>query len=270
MTTCTLSLPVFVITDCADANAEVRTVARCRALFPNSPVTFVGAKNTLEAAGCLVDTLDALLGTPAVILINVAPRHGDAKRWQNGTPFGAYRLGNTWIVGTIDGHTFSLLQKLTGHELALEVYDLPETVPHFGLAPEIAERLGTTQFRSFEYLPQLAACLAGGHELSATGTHDVAEAPRAVWWVDCFGNVKTTLLPKEINFTPGEMVSFAIRGETRSVKCYARLKDIPDNELGLTVGSSGLGEQRFLEIQIQGGSAGRMLNLKSGDPLILA
>jgi len=34
--------------------------------------------------------------------------------------------------------------------------------------------------------------------------------------------------------------------------CYNRLKDIPDNQVALTIGSSGLASKRFLEIMQQG------------------
>ena len=45
---------------------------------------------------------------------------------------------------------------------------------------------------------------------------------------------------------------------------YNRLKDIPDGQVALTIGSSGLGSKRFLEIMQQGASAASTLALQSG------
>lgn len=68
-----------IINDCWDQNATGRQVSRANALL-SGPTTFVGVKNHFEAAGNLIDSLDAFNGTPGVILMNIAPRNGDAKK----------------------------------------------------------------------------------------------------------------------------------------------------------------------------------------------
>ena len=46
----------------------------------------IGAENDLRAGGNLVDSIDADCGFPGIVLANVAPRHGAAKKWMNGDP----------------------------------------------------------------------------------------------------------------------------------------------------------------------------------------
>ena len=78
------------INDCRDANAVARQISRANTLL-EGPADFCGVSTDLEAAGNLVDVLDAANGQPGNVLINVAPRHDKAKRWPNGTPL-------TWLA----------------------------------------------------------------------------------------------------------------------------------------------------------------------------
>ena len=48
---------------------------------------------------------------------------------------------------------------------------------------------------------------------------------------------------------------------------YFRRKDVPDNKIACIEGSSGFGNKRFLEIDVQGKSAAIMAKLKVGDKL---
>ncbi|MCR4312136.1 MAG: hypothetical protein NUV56_02515, partial [Candidatus Uhrbacteria bacterium] len=48
-----------VITDCQDGNARVRQETRYSVLFPGVPTNFMGVSSDLEAAGNLIDVLDA-------------------------------------------------------------------------------------------------------------------------------------------------------------------------------------------------------------------
>jgi hypothetical protein len=258
---------VTLINDCKDPNAFGRQATRAAALF-GGPVHALGVASDLEAAGNLVDALDAADGRKGVILANVAPRNGAAKRWPNGTPFGWFRRGDTLVVASIDGLTLSLAKKL-GLADAVEVFDIPEVMDaaagHRLVSREVADQVVSTQFRSLEFLPRAACWLTQGYALPTTrmSIAEVADAPHAVWWVDNFGNCKTTLLPDEL---PPFLDDEALAG-LPSLAHYDRLKDVPDADAAFVTGSSGCGKDRFVEIVIQGGSAAKRFGLHSGRQL---
>ncbi len=260
---------ITYISDCRDDNTQGRLKARVSSYFPGSHVGFVGVNTDYEAAINLVDIVDAYEGNPGIILVNVAPRHGAAKKWPNGTPFGWIKINNLDVFTTIDGLTLSLLQKVMKQNLEVKVYDIPSVVPHMGLDKTTQERIINTQFRSFDYLPRLAKCCMDKMDLPVTEIFDaMPHMPTAVCWVDCFGNLKTNMLPKEINFKIGKKICLRINNHKQVLlSCYDRLKDIPDNEVALTIGSSGLGNLRFIEIMQQGKSAANSLGIKSGQEL---
>jgi hypothetical protein len=237
------------------------------------PIGIVGVDNDLEAALNLVDQLDAIRSAPGIILVNVAPRNGDAKRWQNGTPFGWLKVEDTFVFGTIGGLTFSLLQKILGQKLVLNVFDLPRAVECFELPRAEKDHIISTQFRSFEFLPRAAAAIIRGMKLPTEEWSEVPEAPQAVVWIDNFINVKTSVLPEEIGFRAGEKISLTVNGETEVLTCYDRLKDVPDDTCGLVIDSSGLWvggiNRRFLGIVINGGRAADHFKLKSGENITL-
>ena len=91
----------------------------------------------------------------------------------------------------------------------------------------------------------------------------IPDAPRAIWWVDNFGNCKTTLLADELPLKETAAISEKIGALQR----FPRLKDVPDDTAALIEGSSGIGPKRFLEIVVQGGSAAGRFNLRSGSLL---
>lgn len=123
------------------------------------------------------------------------------------------------------------------------------------------EYIATTQFRSYEFSPRVAAYLLKHGELPGTDLliEEIAEAPEAVWFIDNFGNCKTTLIEQDI-----EIVDGAAFLAGQYIKFYARLKDIPNGELGVVIGSSGPAKSRFLEIMLQGGSAAKRLGVGVG------
>lgn len=265
---------VVHINDCHDENARVRLSARTAELIGET-AGFAGTTSTLEAGGLLVDVLDALDGavhgrTPherpdRVVLVNVAPRSGEAKRHENGTPFCYFRYRGILVVATVDGYTLSFIKKL-GLVDSVRVLDTRATLGTLRVAgllsSEEEARISHTQFRSYEFSPRVAAYLLEHAELPGTDRPlaEIADPPDSVWYVDNFGNCKTTLLAEEVQ---GNTVTVA--GHT--IKRYNDLKDIPDGELGVVVGSSATGERRFLEIMLQGGSAARALNLSVGSAL---
>lgn len=260
-----------LITDCRDDNARARVLTRAAGLLPAMPVATIGVASDLEAGLNLVDQLDASDGQPGIILVNVAPRNGYAKKWENGTPFGWLEVNGTHIFGTVAGQVFSLLQKVLGEKLEVKVFDFIAAIRQLNLPNGKKHYLTSTQFRSFEFLPRLAALVLTGKKLRMAEFAEIPLAPSAIAWVDCFGNVKTSLLPEEAGFASGKTATLHASGKSRKLVCYQRLKDIPDGESGLVIGSSGLWvgdlNRRFLEIMVNGGSAAAHFKLKSGDKI---
>lgn len=249
---------ITIINDCRDANAAGRQIGRTASLF-QCPVAFIGIGNELEAAGNIIDALDATKGRESIILANVAPRHGNAKRHTNGAPFGYFRHGKTLVVSTVGGLGLSLTKKLSLTD-SIWVVDTAKTAAIIAEENEWRmniESIVDSQFRSFDFAPLLTWHLFHGRAVSAKmqPISEIPDIPAAVWWVDNFGNCKTTLLWEEIHTG---LIIDGIR-----IPAYRHLKDVPDGEGAVVCGSSGLGESRFAEIIVQGESAARRFGLSS-------
>ena len=261
---------ITIINDCKDENAMARQATRASSLF-HSNVATVGIESfkDLEGAGNVIDVMDASGGEEGVIMLNIAPRHGRGKKWPNGTPFGFFRYKKTLIVSTVDGYCFSLAKKFGLIDKAY-VTDLPTVIDAMiekgNFPAEFREQIVKTQFRSFDYMPRLAKWLWDGVELpyEEYAMDQIPDAPKAVWWIDNFGNCKTTILPEEIGFERDKKIQTKFGEFT----CYNRLKDVPNDEHALIVGSSGFGHQRFIELIVQGKSAAAKFGLTTGDVLI--
>jgi len=259
---------VTIINDCRDQNAFGRQATRAAVLF-EAPVITVGVEyDELEASGHLVDMLDASEGKEGVILVNVAPRHGRGKKWPNGTPFGYFYIGKTLVVSSIDGLTLSLIKKLNLID-SLSLLDIPEVtramVSQNVLSAEEREHIIHTQFRSYDFLPRIAAWIKQELDIPSVtySLTEATDAPKAIWLIDNFGNCKTTLIASDLEFNVGKKIQTSA-GE---FICYNRLKDVPNDEAGLIIGSSGYGDDRFLEVVAQGKSAAKHFELKVGSPL---
>ena len=282
-----LQSPIAYITDCRDENGKGRLKARLTGLFPGCSVQFVGVSTDYEAALNLVDIVDAYDGRPGIILANVARREGLERKskWPNGPPFAWLQLGNIDIFTTVDGYVVSLLQRMLGRDLKLFVYDIPATVPHMGLSAERQAQVINTQFRSFDYLPLLAAQLLGYASLPVTSViSEIPNMPLAFFVLTLSGTSKQTHCQRmwactmerwhqalswrsesmmHVQAKGGRSASVGFRNVLH-LPFYNRLKDIPDGQVALTIGSSGLGSKRFLEIMQQGASAASTLALQSG------
>ena len=258
---------VTIINDCRDADEMGRQTTRASVLFPGTNINFLGVNNfsEIEAAGLLVDVMDAGTGQEGVIMVNAAPRHGSGKKWTNGTPFGYFYHNKKIIVSTVAGLTLSLVKKF-GCIDKLYLTDLTKVIDHFIMKgkfqKDARDRTVLTQFRSFEYMPFLAKWLYEKLDVphEDMSLNDIPDAPKTVWWVDNFGNVKTTLLPEEIGFEPGKKIQTKVGTFT----CYNRLKDVPNGDAAMTIGSSGYQNKRFVEITINGKNAAKEFNLYSG------
>lgn len=248
---------VVVITDCRDPNAMGRVSARLTSLL-GCQVIPVGVESDLEAAGSLVDMFDALrLDGPNLVVTNVAPRNGSAKHWGNGTPFAFFQHQDVTVVGTIDGQTLALVKKLGLVDTVNQV-DIADVARVADWSAEEAKLVTETQFRSFEFVPRLAELLVAGKvdvpfvntpipELVLDGLFG------RIWFIDCFGNIKTTALPGDVDFQAGSSIQTVLCDDP--LPCYEHLAQVPDNETAVIIGSSGFGQDRFLEVVVNGGRA---------------
>lgn len=245
---------VTIINDCLDPNAMGRQATRVSA-FLNCPVNTWGVVDDTEAAGCLIDALDASQGRSGWILLNVAPRNEETAAI-NGSPFAYFQLEETQVMASTGGLSLALLGKFGINNL-LQL-NIPETLE----ACELPHAIANSQFRSFDLLPRLV-----GHLNYMTPPpewftvyHKCLIFPTGiVWYVDCFGNVKLTTTNQEAQGQP------KIVTKVGDLPFYQRLTDVPEGELAVVVGSSGFREIRFLELVVRGGSAAECLGLKVGD-----
>lgn len=252
---------IFAFTDCKDLNALTRLEARLTTLFESSPIHGVGIDTDVEAAGCILDTLDALrIGSkPAIIIGNLAPRSD--KSHKNGAPFYVGHIDQTIIVATKT--CFSLLAKYKLIHFINET-DV-ETVCKKFLPEEEALRIANSQFRSFEYVPRLARWAYEKEVIPATESEIMPLDQDQIWWVDNFGNCKTTITEPEIKERiVDNMVKLQINNTEVAFPFYQKLADVPKGELGIIIGSSGYGTVRFAEIVKQGASASAALKIVSG------
>lgn len=254
-----------IINDCQDENARGRQMSRVASLI-DSHVSFIGTPTDIEAAGNIIEVIDATGGRPGIILMNVAPRGGHTRQWENGTPFGYVWHKETLIVGTIDGLCFSGLKKfgLAEEIRLLDTHSSAAAMEAAGfITTEEAAYIPHTQFRSFDFTPRVAVFIFNGNEVpgEAYPISEVPNLPAAVWWVDNFGNCKTTLTEQD--------VADASEIQTRwgSFKVYQQLKDVPDGQTAFVIGSSGLSGQRFVELDTQRGHTAREFGITAGDAL---
>lgn len=268
-----------IITDCSDANASARQITRYQSYLgvpahlvgvtmPTTNIDVSPSFGELEVATQIIDTLDAAEGNRGVVVANIAPRQGQGKHWPNGTPFGYFHYKNTLVLSTIDGLTLSLVKKLglTDH---IKIFDIPTVIGEMiekGYLEEWHRNLIVkSQFRSFEFLPRAAKWLTEGIALpyDRYDISEVPDAPKAVSYIDNFGNTVTTLLPEDINFAAGNKIKTRF-GE---ITCYDRMKDVPNGEPAFIIGSWGLAQRRFVAFIIQGKSAADHFKLKVGDSI---
>lgn len=260
-------MQISIINDCLDQNAKLRQTARIGSLFSNCAVNCFGVKSDLEAAGFLVDAIDAFEGREGIIIANVAPRNKEAEKWKNGTPFGFFWYQKTLIVSSLGGLTLSLVKKL-GAIKSFYVFDITKVMASINnreLNKNTKQRIINSQFRSFDFLPRAAHWIFTEKKIpfNKYDLSKIPEAPNAIWLVDNFGNIKTTLLREEINLNSKNKFVAKIAGKTRSLNFYDHLSVFPDKTLGLTVGSSGIKEKKFLEIISRNGSASQKLKVKN-------
>lgn len=264
---------ITLINDCKSENDIGRLKTRYSLLFPNTNINFVGIDSslgsnaTLEASGNLIDILDASEGKEGIIGLNVAPRGQVQKDGDNGSSFCYFYYKNTLIVSTIKGYNLSLVKKLK----LVSCVNLLDTKEVLGFAvskklinAKLVNYIVNSQFRSFDFQTRLAKWIWDGLKIPSSnfGLKNIPASPDAIWLIDSFGNAKTSLLPNEVKVKFGEK----LKTNVGTFKFYERLKDLAIGETAFYVGSSGLGNRRFVEIALQGinGSASKKLKLDIG------
>lgn len=258
-------MTITTITDCKDSNAFGRQSTRLHSLFNINPIE-VGINNDIEAAGNLIDILDSLKENKGIIIVNVAPRQGKSKKWNNGTPFCYFYIKNKLIISSIQGFTLSLIKelKLTNEICLLDIVETASELMKKNIITGIqASHIKNTQFRSFDYLPFVAKYLSEYKELIniKVDISEINNLPDAVWWIDNFGNCKTTIRENKIRDQSWISTKFG------KLKVYKNLKDVPDAESAAIVGSSGLYGEKFVELVVQGKSFAKEYGVFTGDAL---
>ncbi|MCS7091891.1 MAG: SAM-dependent chlorinase/fluorinase [Patescibacteria group bacterium] len=264
---------VTIITDCKEENEKGRQVTRWASLgFTNINIVGVssdlGSIPTIEAAGNIIDSLDASEGKEGVVFANVAPRGYIKEDGENGTDFAYFYYKKTLVVSTIRGYTLSLVKKLNlvNQVSVVKLVNVLDHAKKIGLIDETGmEYIKNSQFRSFDYVPRLVSWIFKGEKFPTENLQISTRknAPNCIWCIDAFGNAKTTIASNEISFSHGEL----IQTNFGKITFYNRLKDIPEGKAGIYIGSSGIKDVRFLEIAVQSkkGSAQKAFGFEIGD-----
>jgi len=237
---------ITIINDCRDDNARARQTSRASNLL-NTNVSFVGVQSDLEAGVQLLDMLDATEGAEGLILVNVAPRGGHTTKWENGTPFAYFYYQKTLIVTSVDGFALSAVKKLglVDSVSLLDTHTATKAMEEAGfITSEAADRIPGSQFRSFDFIPRVGAFILSGHSApnEPHSLDNIPDLPNAIWHIDNFGNCKTTLTPADLK----DKKELTTRYGT--LPYIEHLRDVPDTQEAVICGSSGLGDNRWLEL----------------------
>lgn len=259
-------MQITIINDCLDQNAKLRQITRTGSLFKNCSVNCFGVKSDLEAAGFLVDAVDAFGGREGIIMVNVAPRNWKAEKRKNGSPFGFFWNKKTLVISSIDGLVLSLAQKLGAIKdfYILDIVKVLNLIDDKELNKNTKRRIASSQFRSFDFLPRVAYWITKKKNIpfEKYDLSEIPNSPNTIWFVDNFGNIKTTLLKEDIDLDAKNNAALKITKKPIRLKFYNTLSDLPDKTTGLVIGSSGIGEKRFLEIISRGGNASKKLGIE--------
>lgn len=268
---------ISIITDCHCDNAAGRQITRTTSLT-GCTTNLIKVKNDIEAAGNIIDQLDSSDNHPSVIVANIAPRSSNSwwlkntdsifKKHHNGTPFCYFWVNNKLVISTLDGLTLSLVKKLNLTD-SIEVIDLEKTLEiihqHKLITSDQKNYIASSQFRSFDFVPRVVQLLLKkinpiSNKLSI---NQIPDAPNSIWWVDNFGNSKTTLFKHELDISENNIVSTKFG----QFPFYSHLNDVPASTTALIEGSSGVNNKRFIELITQGENTSKLFNIKTGDSL---
>lgn len=267
-----MSRHAVLITDCHCANAALRQdmawVNFAGTDNPGQPRIITG---DIDGSGMLVDALVESRGLRWIILCQSSPRDKEAKRKRNGSPFGYFWYKQTLAIVSLDGHMLSLPKQLGFITDLTDVrkIDIPKAlasrVKSGELTKNIANVIKRSQFRSLKFAPRAAGWLCG-HEYVPFTSFSLSEIPdfgTRVWWVDNFGNCKTSVRVSEVSYEEGR----TLRTNIGSFACISDLGDVPEGQPAAVVGSSGLEDDEFIELVVQGvgsGGAAKRYGLEVG------
>lgn len=254
---------ITIINDCKDDNARSRQESRVASLTGTTP-SFIGVDSDIEAGMQLIDVLDATEGREGFILVNVAPRGGHTKKWENGTPFAYFKYKETLIISSIDGFVLSGIKQFTDTTTLklLDTHSSSFVMQKAEFIDDIAaEHIPQSQFRSFDFTPRVGVFLMQGNELpnEPYPIENIPTLPPAIWHIDNFGNCKTTLTPETIASNEVLETRFGV------YQYIPQLRNLPDNTSALIRGSSGLGKIRLLEFVTQRGNFAAIHTVRIGD-----
>lgn len=252
-----MSYIINIVSDCG-GQAMSRMMTRYHALHPDAKCIPYESASLLEAAGNIVDAIDALAWRAGAIVCNSAPRR--AARATNGSAIVYVRLGQTIIVSTVG--VLGLLKKLVP-ELTAQAVNVDTFIKNLNVDRH------TFNFRGLEVIPFILRSLRDGDDMNTVSTPHTTfpKVEPCVWLVDIIEgrltNLKLSILQTEVPwFSSGNKVLIQFGDQSvRQLTCYDRLTDIPDDEPGIYEGSSGFNTRRFLEVAIMGGSAAITYNV---------
>ncbi len=268
-------MSVFIFTDCYDANAVSRQIRRWQRLFRDVVINCFSVEKSIEASFCVLDTYlagllpispDQNTNLPDILVGNIAPR--EERKYPNGAPFCfAYATDGTLIIGTPDTFVLPLREGLIQKVFETDAFHVCKAA---GLSEDQALKIANSQFRSLDYVPLLAYwLLVEKKDIPVTQARiDPKKFDNEIGYIDCFGNCKSTVRKSDFPTTAlSELINTTIELSTQpfspDMTFYKRLADVPNDEDGVTEGSSGNG---FLEIVRQGGSAQNVWSIAVEEP----
>ncbi|MDP9249105.1 MAG: SAM-dependent chlorinase/fluorinase [bacterium] len=264
-----------IFSDCChpeDHDANLRYKIRYTSLL-GCPTETVYASEDRVAAGLLLDAVDSARRNSSLIVVNRADRSEHQKEWENGAPFGYAVVHQTFIIAN-PGPCLAKIGRFCP-AAAFHLFDIPSIFEHPGRF-DLNSAARWSQFRSNDLVPYLAKSLFEEQDvpsrvIGTLGDWKDSMEDNQVWWVDTFGNCKTFV---NVNPNgPGGYMGFEEGSHHKTVfgvtlPYYERLARVPKGVAALVRGSSGIGNHRFIEVMINGGSAAKEFGLKLGSRVL--
>lgn len=205
--------------------------------------------------------INSKLGRDHFFYVNTAPRHDDEKPRADaaGEKLVYMKLYNgVQILAVNSGHSLSFVK------------DAAEEIRVVSVENE------GSQFRSRDFYPKVLGELVRGDKsrLSRKKPQIPDEPKNAVAFVDGYGNIKTTIDPKDLKKHIGGYLCVGINGVQKFVRAGNSIFDVPDGLPCLARGSSGWklanGRKReFAEVVIRSGNAFEAFDCpKGGAPVV--
>ena len=243
---------IHIIADYGQGDlAFAEVVQRIKLYLPDAePVlTPVPAFSTLAAGFCIAQLglNEAPAGT--IIYHNVAPRQDDhqVRQGNAGERLAFARLPNgVRVIGVNAGHAFSFVRDAAVELRWAAVAD------------------AGSQFRSRDLFPQAAAAIALGQPNALADTIDPADIPdisdHCIAYIDGYGNLKTTIQPKDHQADMGAVVSVRIGEVTLQAIASDGSFAVEAGQMAFAPGSSGWTDAQgqttqWMELFLRGGNA---------------